>query len=230
MALSNPTSRREVILRDILPGNVILLSDWMRGLNERGMDTIAWPGKKSPWQNQIISNLYKRFFLHFHPGRFTLHEYDLFLALTLPSLTRMLSFQSIKCLCSAIHWRNRKLLLAAKISREKHRRRFIAVVANTFIPPPPVHPEIKKPLHKEAWRILWALALHKGDKYPEGHFFIAGRELRDRLFIRSYKTAQRILAKFCEIGVIEKVGSGDRRWEALAQGRRPLANSYRLSL
>jgi hypothetical protein len=228
VSLSNPTSSREVILRDKLPENVILFARFLRSLNGGKLDTLHRPTKRHPWQTVVISNLYSRFYKPFHPGRFTLQEYNVFLGLTLPSLVRFMSFESIRCLCLAIHWRHRQILLAAKISREKHRRRCLAVIYNAFIPIPPEHPKITKPLHREAWRIVWALATRRG--VDEGHFFLAGRELRDRLFTKDYKTAQRILERFCKLGVIVKTSSGDTKWGALAAGRRPLANGYVLRL
>lgn len=230
VSLSNPTSSREVILRDTLPPNVILFAQFLKTLNEGKLDLVFQPSKQSPWQNNTISSLYRRFFLHFHPERFSLESYHLFLGLTLPSLVRFMSFQSIKCLCHAIHWRNRKLLLASKVSREKFRRRFMAVIYNTFIPLPPAHPQIRSALHTEAWRIIWALATHEGQGDGiEGRFFISSREFRDRLFIKCYKKAQRILERFCEIGVIVKIASGTTRWEAAARGQKAKANVYRLN-
>ncbi len=225
VSLSNPTDSLEVTLRDKLPENIIQFAAFLKTLNGGKLDPVLFPSKRLPWQNQTISALYRRYFLHFHPEKFTLASYYLFLGLTLPSLVRFMSFESIRCLCSAIHYRNRKLLLAAKITQEKHRRRYMAVIYNTFIPVAPPHPEITKPLHREAWRILWALATHK----KQGHFFIAGREFRDRLFVKSYKTAQRILRKFCDIGVIMQTSTGQTKWEAKKLGKRAEANTYRLN-
>lgn len=230
VSLSNPTSSREVLLRDGLPENVVLLADWMRGLNARGADFVrALQQKSPPWQKAIISNLYRRFITPLFPERFTIEHYNLFLALTLPSLVQVMVPDALRCLCAAVHWRQRHLLLKAKVTREKHRRRCMAVMCNAFVRVPPQHPEITKPLHQQAWRILWALAVHKGNGDGiEGKFFISSRELRDRLFIKGYKQAERILTRFCKIGVICKLSSGDVKWKALAEGRKPKSNTYQL--
>lgn len=232
VSLSNPTSSREVILRDKLPENVILLSDFMRSLNERGMDFVGpLQRKQFPWQKRAISSLYRRFIDPLFPAKFTLDSYNLFLALTLPSLAQVMVPDALRCLCAAFHWRHREFLLKAKITREKHRRRCMAVICNTGVVVPPPHPKIVKPLHKQALRLIWDLANHQGEgDGVQGHFFIAARELRDRLFIKCYKQAQRILTHFCQIGVIEKTSSGDVRWKALRDGRRPKSNTYMLKI
>lgn len=229
VSLSNPTLRTGVILRDTFPPKEVQLAAFMAELNARGVDFVRRPQKQSPWQNKTISALYKKHFLRHFPGRFTIDHYHLFLGLTVPSLARILSFEAMRCLCGTVHWRNRKLLLSARISREKHRRRCMAIIYNTFIPNPPHHDKITKPIHREAWRILWAMAIHKGEGDSiEGHFFIASRELRDRLFVRSYKTAQRVLERFCKLGVIRKVASGQTRWDANRDGEMAKANCYQV--
>lgn len=232
MSLSKPTSSKEVVLRDKnSPPNVIPFPEYV-AKRQLGLARARSPrAKREPWENNLISRLYWSFIRPHFPQRISIDHYHLFLSKTLPFLVRSMCFEAVSCLCNWFYHRNEPFLLSARITYKAHTRRCMAVIAITAQLKLPYLPQLKKPRHREAYRILWALALHKGEGDScEGRFFIASRDLQARMFLPNYKAAQRILEKLCALGVLLKLESGQTRWEAKAQGKRAEANSYRLVL
>jgi hypothetical protein len=186
--------------------------------------------KRQPWEKPLISRLYRLFVLPYFPkGKITLDHCRLFLHYTLPYIVRNATFEGQSALCNAFYHRNEAFLLKAGIRYPAFKKRCMAVMANAYMPKIPAHPNVTKPAHREALRIICALAGYQGsDNAAKGLFYLTGRDLQARLFVRHRKTAQRILERFCGLGVLQVVRKGTDRREAKEQGVKATATTYRL--
>lgn len=222
---NNPTSIQEVILGDIPPPNVVPFPEYVRKRNLELALHLSPKLNRSQWEKQHISRLYRILVLPYFPKdkTITLDHVRLFLHFTLPYIIRNTTFEGQSALCNSFYHRNRAFLLKAGIQYPTFKKRCMAVIANAYAPPAPAHSQVKKPLHREALRIISALA-----GYGKGHFYLTGRDLQARLFVRHKKTAQRILERFCAIGVLQVVERGIDRREAKEMGVKAKATTYRL--
>lgn len=225
---NNPTSSEEVILGDISPPNVISFQAYVAKRNLELALNIRPRIQRSQWEKQHISRLYRLLVLPYFPKRrLTLDHFHLFLHYTLPFIVRNTVFEGASAVCNAFYHRNKAFLLKARIPYPTFKKRCMAVIANSDVPEIPEHPHITKPLHREALRIMWALSNYDGQgNAAKGMFFLSAADLQARLFTRHKKTAQRLLERFCEIGVLEAAKPGIDRRKAKELAVKPRAATF----
>lgn len=181
---------------------------------------------KEPKHNpKALSHLYRKFITPYVPEKITPAFYGFYMNSSCMALLNCVCHETAIILC---------LMLAKKINspHEWSPKRIIAKIEGLRIsliqawpkPAKTAFMRLKLRHHQSAYIICRSLAFSNPDSKQV--FFIAARDLQNRLLLNFPMAATRCLNKLCKIGVMRKIASGETKWQAKASDKKADATSF----